>query len=562
MLGTPLAARGAQKPGPRVFLFSLGLDACVVMSLHVWILQYVGDKIFWSIKFGFDTSSTLFFCKAETCKANTLACSSSLAGQHPECRSELERSLPESVCDIWICVVKHVSKTMWQKECESILKCVTHNWLGVVTSFNNSTAVWRRRECKISALSGRFRSKAPATLRNCGRAVEDLFRGKTPTTPLKRARVVENFCGSFGVGAFPTSEQQIYPFLQYGRSKSDPPSKLKSYLETLAFCVYAFSMSGLKDVMTSKRLHGCTFPTVPICAIQAGPLTVGELTRLHELLHNQCDWNSAFAGAVLLAVYSRACWADATRGHGLLPDLDEPGITSCLDTPLAVKIFMHASIYRHKMLPLVAPGAGVAKIPWVDSDRWMEVRNFLGALVPPKHESVQAPSEGGQPTQRPLVATEAGVWFGKLLFDSKEQLERKRCSAHSMKVATLPFAATYGGDAVTRLQLAYHVGRLKMLHTHRRDAAAQPLLEFKKTVKATGKGRFVPDSTRNGRFMQKSVDTHTCKGMEVVVLTRPKRKKPPSSTRYSRSSDESEEVLPASSGRIFGPPVALGGYTF
>ena len=146
VLGVSLAARGAQKPGPQVSLFSLDLYACVVMSLHVWILQYAGDKSFWSTKFGFDAISKLFFCKAGTCKANASACSSSLAGQHPKCRSELERSLPENVSDNLICVVKHISKFMWQKECESMLHCVTHKWLGVVTSFNSSTAVWRHRE--------------------------------------------------------------------------------------------------------------------------------------------------------------------------------------------------------------------------------------------------------------------------------------------------------------------------------------------------------------------------------------------------------------------------------
>ena len=76
-----------------------------------------------------------------------------------------------------------------------------------------------------------------------------------------------------------------------------------------------------------------------------------------------------------------------------------------------------------------------------------------------------------------------------------------------MKATTLSFAAKYGVDAETRLQLAYHVGGFKMLHTYSRDAAAQPLLELEKVLTAIREGRFRPDSTRSGRFIQEPSDT-------------------------------------------------------
>ena len=99
-----------------------------------------------------------------------------------------------------------------------------------------------------------------------------------------------------------------------------------------------------------------------------------------------------------------------------------------------------------------------------------------------------APANDGGATKRPLSATEAGAWLRKLLHGTKEQLQERRLSAHSMKATTLSYAAKFGLSAETRLQLAYHVGGFKMLHTYSRDAAAQPLLELERVLHAIRDG--------------------------------------------------------------------------
>ena len=548
-VGTSTVTVG-QQLGPQD-IDKLDLDACVntaLFSLPTWAPKPIWEENIWAAILGDGILMKSDFCTAEFYKPSFVPCLNAWMGQISECSRKLKRSMQDSLSDSYADVVRHVTDQSWQEERESLLQAALKRWLVVVISFDPATTVWVQLAAETDDV-GKLT------------VLGDLFRGKAPTTLLKRARAVEKLCGFFGVGAFPTSEQKIYQFFQYERSKSAPPSRLKSYLEALAFCFHVFSMSELKEVVASKRLHGCTIPAVPTCVIQAAPLTVEELTRLHEILQDQCDWNSAFAGAVLFVVYSRARWADAMHSHSLLPDLDESGITRYLEATSAVHKTMHASIYRHKMLPLVAPAVGVVKTPWVD--RWMEVRKHLNILMPPDHALMPAPSGGGQPTQRPLSATEAGAWLRKLLFGSKEQLEHKRVSAHSMKATTLSFAAKYGVDAETRLQLAYHVGGFKMLHTYSRDAAAQPLLELEKVLTAIREGRFRPDSTRSGRFIQEPSDTHACESMEVVDLTEPKEEETSIIDEVqSSSSDESEEEFPASNGRIFKPPVAPEGYTF
>ena len=84
----------------------------------------------------------------------------------------------------------------------------------------------------------------------------------------------------------------------------------------------------------------------------------------------------------------------------------------------------------------------------------------------------------------------------------------------------LSFAAKFGLDAETRLQLAYHVGGFKLLHTYSRHAAAQPLLQLEKVLKAICEETFRPDSTRSGRFVCQPVEKEPeLSSFTVVDLT-------------------------------------------
>ena len=78
--------------------------------------------------------------------------------------------------------------------------------------------------------------------------------------------------------------------------------------------------------------------------------------------------DSVFAGAVPFVVYAKV--AGAMHSSQLYPDRDDSGVTRHLESAVSVHKTMHANLYRHRMLPLVAPAVGE---PWVD--RWMSVRN-------------------------------------------------------------------------------------------------------------------------------------------------------------------------------------------
>ena len=119
----------------------------------------------------------------------------------------------------------------WEEERESLLQSALKRWMMVVTSFKQTTVVW----VQLATESDDLRKLT---------VLADVFRGKVPGTLLKRVRAVEKICNHLGQGLFPCSEETTYRFFKLGRDNGAPPSRLKSYLEALAFCLYTFSMGG------------------------------------------------------------------------------------------------------------------------------------------------------------------------------------------------------------------------------------------------------------------------------------------------------------------------------
>eukprot|EP00435_Cladocopium_sp_Y103_P050198 s108_g15.t1 len=551
----------------------VNLDACVqtaLMSLPALAPKPIWDEGVWRAIFGNGLLMKTDFCDEELHKPPVAQCLDSWMGQIDECRRSLKRSLPKDYSENYLAAVRHVTDQSWEEERESQLQTALKRWLVVIISFNRSTLVWRQ-------LADEQDDVAKLVV------LSDLFRGKAPATLLKRARALEKLCSYFGIGAFPVSEGDLYRFFQYERSNGAPPSRLRSFIEAMSFCFHVLGMDELKDALNSKRLHGCAVASVPHTISQASPLSVLELDKLHAVLFESDGWDAVFSGCVLFVIYSRARWADAMHSASLLVDQDTSGDTWYLEAQCATHKTMHAAMYKHRMLPLVAPALGVVAQPW--PDRWLQVRQTMGIKLPPRHALMPAPALDGTPSRRPLSASEAGAWLRAILHGSTAQLEDRKLTAHSMKSTMLSFAAKFGLSPETRLQLGYHTGGFRMVHTYSRDAAAQPLLELERMLSAVRDKTFLPDCTRSGRFVEAPkttepdrVSTMASDGQgprssggpvggrqkgPVIDLTDAKVEVADSEVEApSSSSDESEEEFPKAQARVFVPPVPPEGYVF
>ena len=543
---------GQLQSGPQCRDFSdVDIDACIqaaALSLPFAVPKPIWDDGIWSAIMGDGILMKLDEFVPEFSRPGVVPSLESWLGGMESTGVALKRKIIDTECSSYSDVVKHIPDRAWQEERESLLQSALKRWLVTLIAFDRSSKIWRQlasEEDDVRKLS----------------MLGDIFNGKAPSTLLKRVRAVEKMVDFFGIGCFPASESENYRFFCAERAASAPPSRLKSYVEALAFCMYVFSMDELRDSVQSKRLHGATVASMPTGVLQASPLLVSELTKLHEVLHARSDWTAMFSGSVLFAVYSRARWSDAMHANKLMLDADEHDVTQYIEAETAIHKSMHAEIYRHRYLPLVAPALGVTSEPWVD--RWMQVRRALNIRLPPEHPLMPAPAGDGSPLQRALTATEAGDWLRKILPGSKAQFENRRVTAHSMKSTCLSFCAKYGLTAEVRLQLGYHVAGFKMLHTYSRDAAAQPLLELERVLSAVRTGQFKPDVTRSGRFTTES-PVASGGAVTVVNLEEPKEERcdVTSEVIASSSSSSSEEEFQTKNVKLFKPPVPPEGYVF
>ena len=468
-------------------------------------------------------------------------------------------------------IVVHKTDQTWQEERESILQNALKRWLVVCTYFNAKSIIRVQLDCAFGELDKL-------------NLLADVFRGRAPSTLLKRVRAVEKMCKFFGIGSFPPTEGEMYSFCVSERNLGAPPSRLRSFMEALNFCRHILSMEELGSVVNSRRCVGTTSSDVPHVVAQAEPLKVEELKLLHNVLQTGSSWDKVFAGAILFATYARARWADLMHTDQILIDRDDGHVIVFLEALTSTHKTMRSSVFRHRFLPLTAPGTGVTPECW--AELWLSSREHAGLSMPPKHVVMPAPGADGAPSMRPLTSTEASQWLRKLLTGCKDVSKERKVSIHSCKATCLSYCAKFGLDAITRLQLGYHTGGdsgLRMVHTYSRDALAEPLAKLVSVLTEIRSMRFRPDCTRSGRFSA-SVDAAVPvvagpmsnldrevravdkgPGSVVDLVSEKEESEDTSGAEVSSSSDESSEEEfqeEQKQLRLFLPPVPPPGYVF
>ena len=132
-----------------------------------------------------------------------------------------------------------------------------------------------------------------------------------------------------------------------------------------------------------------------------------------------------------------------------------------------------------------------------------------------------APDEAGLATVRPLTTTEAGKWLGLLLKQKGDAIGvsvQVSYTSHSFKATTLSYLAKFGCSFEDRLALGYHVDQLRMALRYSRDGASRPLRVLDSCLSYIRAGRFNPDVTRSGRFVDVDAEPSEpeTEGFEVV----------------------------------------------
>ena len=461
-------------------------------------------------------------------------------------------------------IVINKTDQTWREERESLLQSSLKRWL-VPSSYCNVKSNIRTQ------FDGELTELGKLTL------LADIFKGRAPATLLKRVRSGEDV-QPFWFGIFTPDEPSVYQFFTPERKQGAPHSRLKGFLEALSFCRHVLSMDQLAQTVQSRRCLGATTADVPNVISQVSSLKVGELRMLHVKRLAGETWDLNFPGAILFAVDSRARWSDLMHCTEVLLDRDEHQVLRFIEGHTASHKTRRAEMFKHKFLPLTAPAFRVSIDCW--PEHWIACRHSADVMFPPFHTIMPATDSDGCTTQMPLTSNEASQWMRKLMTGGKIVDGSHKISVHSCKVTCLNFWAKYGIDPMARLQLGYQAGGgtgLKMVHPFSRDAALEPLAKLVKVHEDIKVGRFLPDSTRSGRFAHQAkastdgsefpmpsgrVELRTVESVDLVSEKSESESDHEVGTSSSDSSSEEEFPEEQKKLKLYCPPGPPEGYVF
>ena len=111
----------------------------------------------------------------------------------------------------------------------------------------------------------------------------------------------------------------------------------------------------------------------------------------------------------------------------------------------------------------------------------------------------------GVPSVRPLSTAEAAKWLQLILMQQSAKMSVQpplKYTTHSFKATCLSFLAKFGAAFEDRLALGYHTDQVRMALRYSRDGASRPLRVLEECIHEIRAGRFLPDETRSGRFVE------------------------------------------------------------
>ena len=406
----------------------------------------------------------------------------------PEKKMRALPSAPSSEPLFQSCV-KSTDDKSWQEKREALLQVALKHWLILIGS-------WRDDIEFVACVNGCENTNARLIL------LGDVFRGKAPSTLTKRANSMKILCSMLenaGV-QFPCNESALYGILCELRRQGFPPSRGKGILEAVAFVRYTMGILECDALLKGRRCWGAATSDEPLQRVQASPLSVKELQKLHHVLEHDADlWNRMFCGTVLFMVYARARWSDAQ--HAVKISFDKyDGCSHYVEVLTGHHKTMRALQHRHQFLPLIAPATGITQQNWADI--WEKVRSELGIDAELGHALMPAPRDDGQPGRRALDSQEAGKWLRAILAIDADVSADRKVSSHSLKSTMLSFLAKRGVEMADRLLLGYHTSPFTMGLTYSRDGMARPLQILEDMLCEIRNGVFHPDMTRSGRLVR------------------------------------------------------------
>ena len=155
-----------------------------------------------------------------------------------------------------------------------------------------------------------------------------------------------------------------------------------------------------------------------------------------------------------------------------------------------------------RLLPLAGLANGASGAAW--AEHWLRARAQAGLRAGAGQPTMPRPALGRW-APRPLTVSEASIWLREILVALGTPLVvAQSIASHSLRTTILSWCAKAGLSLGDRRLWGQHVkaGAVSVI-TYSRDALAGPLAKMQGVVEAIQLGKFLPDETRSGRWVER-----------------------------------------------------------
>ena len=366
---------------------------------------------------------------------------------------------------------------------------------------------------------------------------------QAPATIIKHAGPLRTFMRWMFKHCFSVKidESSVWRYVQCVlKDHKTAPSTMSTTLKAVRWSYHTLGLKIVTMVFSSPRIHGAVIG----CLQDKNPwrpapaLTVAEVLQLHDIANNDGVNIVDRAGAAhfLGMLYGR-CRASDVREIASI-HWDRPPNGPWDQGFIEMQTLSHKTarldVQKHRMLPIVLPGRGIAQKPF--GDTLIEVRTQAGLPMQlDKEPFLPAPKQDELWTAEPLESCEISKWLQGLLPRPNAGL-----TSHSLKATLLVWCCKFGLSRESRRVLGRHADSAAGSDAvYGRDIQAQALRELEVVLSAVRAGFFHPDATRSGVFSAgHSRDT---------LLKAAACEAPTGMTDPGQESDEALEVLSESS---------------
>ena len=338
-------------------------------------------------------------------------------------------------------------------------------------------------------------------------SISDALGSKATSTLHSRASPILHYIKFYkdrGKNCMPLHEFQVYDFLKANEHRA--ASFPRSFLMSVNFADHHFGLHGAQSVRASGRVKGLVdiLYTQRKKLVQRPPLTVKQIRHLEHVLHDEgrAIFDRLASGYFLFLVYGRLRYSDGLQVTTMTLDQqdDGSGFLECLAEKTKTSVTLEK---KSRHIPIAVPLICLGERPWVQ--KWLQLREEHVLTVVDESQGrvplLTTPSTGGGWTRMPLSVTSAAGWLRALL-NGVEPEGPVRIGTHSCKASLLSMCSKYNMGGHSRRILGYHSGTKETsMLVYSRDAAAGPLRDLIGMLQMIREGRFRPDETRSGRFV-------------------------------------------------------------